>query len=70
MGPTMANETNKTGKVIGAVIACTLILCLRAWLLSLCASWLVPMLILEYWQWLVIVATFRSLIAPPPSFDD
>lgn len=66
----MANETKEASKAIGRTIACILILCFRAWLLSLCASWLTPMIALEYWQWVVIVVTFRSLIAPPPSFDD
>jgi hypothetical protein len=52
---------------IGVLIAGVLILCLRAWLLSLCASWLLPGLTLAYWQWVVVVLSFRSLIAPVPS---
>ena len=38
-------------------------LCLQSWLVSICAGLLVPGFILGFWQWLLIVATFRLLIA-------
>ena len=37
-------------------------LCLQTWLVSICAGFLAPSFMLSFWQWLVIVATFRLLI--------
>ena len=37
-------------------------LCLQTWLVIICAGLLAPSFTLGFWQWLVIVATFRSLI--------
>jgi hypothetical protein len=39
------------------------ILCLRAWLVSICAGLLFPGFSLGFWNWVLIVATFRFLIA-------
>jgi hypothetical protein len=38
-------------------------LCLRAWLVSICAGLLIPGFVLGFWNWVLIVATFRFLIA-------
>ena len=38
-------------------------LCLRAWLVSICAGLLFPSVSLVFWNWVLIVATFRFLIA-------
>ena len=38
-------------------------LCLRAWLVSICAGLLFPAFSLGFWNWVLIVATFRALIA-------
>ena len=53
------------GKVLGELIGVALIICLRGYLLMLCASWLVPFLVLPFWQWAVISFTIRIMIAPP-----
>ena len=37
-------------------------LCLQAWLVSICASLFVPGFMLGFWQWLLVVGTFRLLI--------
>ena len=38
-------------------------LCLQAWLVSICAGLLIPGFSLTFWNWVLIVATFRFLIA-------
>ena len=38
-------------------------LCLQAWLVSICASLLISGFSLTFWNWVLIVATFRFLIA-------
>ena len=38
-------------------------LCLQAWLVSICAGLLVPAFSLNFWNWVLIVATFRFLLA-------
>ena len=53
------------GKVLGALTVVALVICLRGYLLMLCASWLAPFLVLPFWQWAVISATIRAMIAPP-----
>lgn len=39
------------------------LLCLRAWLVSICASLFVPAFSLGFWDWMLVVVTFRFLIA-------
>lgn len=50
-------------KLAGELIAILAIMCLRAWLLSICVGLLIPSFTLGFWQWLLIAATFRMLIA-------
>lgn len=38
-------------------------LCLQAWLVSICAGLLVPAFSLNFWNWVLIAATFRFLLA-------
>lgn len=38
-------------------------LCLQTWLVSISAGLLAPSFTLGFWQWFVIVGTFRLLIA-------
>ena len=47
------------GKIVGGILAVLLLLCLRAWLLSLCVSLIVPGFALLFWQWLLIAFTAR-----------
>lgn len=49
-------------KIAGAVLAYFGFICLRAWLVSICAGFLFPAFFLGFWQWVLIVATFRFLI--------
>lgn len=50
-------------KITGALLVLFGLMCLRVWLVSVCAGLLVPSLTLGFWQWFLIVATFRMLIA-------
>jgi hypothetical protein len=47
------------------VLAGFLLNSLRGGLLSICCSFLFPAIALSFWQWLLIVYTFRLLIALP-----
>ena len=50
-------------KIGGAILAYFGFICLRAWLVSICTGFLFPAFSLGFWQWVLIVATFRFLIA-------
>lgn len=50
-------------KLTGELIAIFAVMCLRAWLLSICVGLLIPSFTLGFWQWFLIAATFRMLIA-------
>jgi len=50
-------------KIAGAMLAAFGFICLRAWLVSICAGLLFPGFTLGFWHWVLIVATFRFLIA-------
>lgn len=52
------------GKLLGALVADVLLICFRGYLLMLCASWLIPFLVLPFWQWTVIGFTIRLLLMP------
>ena len=53
------------GKLLGVIVFGFMLVCLRGYLLMLCASWLAPFLVLPFWQWAVISFTIRIMIAPP-----
>lgn len=48
-------------KTAGVLLVAFGILCLRAWLVSICAGLLFPAFSLGFWNWVLIVATFRLL---------
>lgn len=50
-------------KTAGVLLVAFGVLCLRAWLVSICAGFLFPGFVLGFWYWVLIVATFRFLIA-------
>ena len=50
-------------KLAGEILAIFTVMCLRAWLLSTCVNLLAPSFTLGFWQWFLIVMTFRILIA-------
>ncbi len=50
-------------KLAGEILAIVTVMCLRAWLLSICVGLLVPSFTLGFWQWFLIATTFRMLIA-------
>jgi hypothetical protein len=64
--PTAKEELPEiAGKFVGEMIFLGVLICFRGYLLMLCASWLVPFLVLPFWQWAVIGLTIRIMIAPP-----
>ena len=50
-------------KLAGAFLAGFALICLRAWLVSICASLFFPSFALSFWNWVLVVATFRFVIA-------
>jgi hypothetical protein len=50
-------------KFAGALLVIFGLMCLRAWLISICVGLLIPSFALGFWQWFLIAATFRMLIA-------
>ena len=50
-------------KLAGELLAIFAVMCLRAWLISICVGLLIPSFTLGFWQWFLIAATFRMLIA-------
>lgn len=50
-------------KLAGEILAIFTVMCLRAWLLNICVGLLIPSFTLGFWQWFLIAATFRMLIA-------
>ncbi len=50
-------------KIAATLLVAFGLLCLRAWLVSVCAALLAPSFTLGFWQWFLIAATFRTLIA-------
>jgi len=50
------------GRMAGSLIFSAGMLLLRGWLLSVCAGWLYPGLVLTFPQWILVVWTFRLLI--------
>lgn len=50
-------------KTIAVMLVAFGTLCLQAWLVSICAGLLIPGFSLTFWNWVLIVATFRFLIA-------
>jgi hypothetical protein len=52
-----------SSKLAGEILAIFTVMCLRAWLLSICVGLLAPSFTLGFWQWFLIAATFRMLIA-------
>lgn len=56
----LLKDISKTAAVLLVAFG---MLCLRAWLASICAGLLIPGFVLGFWNWVLIVATFRLLIA-------
>lgn len=50
-------------KIAGGLLAIFTVMCVRAWLVSICVGLLIPSFALGFWQWFLIVTTFRILIA-------
>ena len=55
-----------TGLIIGVFV----LTALRAWLVSLCSAIFFPAFVLGFWQWFLLVFTFRLMIPLGPSSDD
>jgi hypothetical protein len=68
----MSNDSTEAveiaGKAVGQIVVILAVTAWRAYLLSLCSSLLFPLVVLSFWQWCLIVITFRVMTAPPLSF--
>jgi hypothetical protein len=51
-------------KVAGELLAYFAIACFRAWLVSVCATLFFPDFVLGFWNWVLVVITFRLIILP------
>lgn len=51
-------------KIAGEFLAVFALICLRAWLVSICAGLLFPGFSLGFWSWVLIVITFRLALLP------
>jgi len=49
-------------KIAGEILAIFALMCLRAWLLSICAGLLFPGILLGFWQWFLVALTVRLLV--------
>lgn len=68
---TVSDDTAaKLGRLVGLGISAFLLTSLRAWMLSLCAAILFPTFALGFWQWWLLVFTFRLMTAPERASDD
>jgi hypothetical protein len=56
----LLKDISKTAAVLLVAFG---MLCLRAWLVSICSGLLFPGFVLGFWNWVLVVATFRFLIA-------
>lgn len=54
-------------KLAGEIIATFGVMCLRAWLLSICAGLLFPGILLGFWQWFLVALTVRLLVVSTKS---
>ena len=54
--------------IVAAVIVDFALLCLRTWLLTICMSFVLPNFTLNFWNWMLIVFTVRSILVPANSF--
>ncbi len=54
-------------KIAGEVLAIFGVMCVRAWLLSICAGLLFPGLLLGFWQWFLVALTVRLLVVSTKS---
>jgi hypothetical protein len=67
----MSNDSTEAVEIVGKAVAeIVVILAVTAWrayLLSLCSSLLLPLVVLSFWQWCLIAITFRLMVVPPLS---
>lgn len=54
--------------IVATVVADFALLCLRTWLLTICMSFVLPNFTLNFWNWMLIVFTIRSILVPANSF--
>jgi hypothetical protein len=63
----ISKTTDDLLKDFSTTIAVSLVafgtLCLQAWLVSICAGLLIPGFSLTFWNWVLIVGTFRFVTA-------
>jgi len=57
--PTQDDPLRVVSKIIAEIIVVFALVCLRAWLLSICMGWIFPGFMLGPWQWVVIAFTIR-----------
>lgn len=63
-------SSNKSPQyVTGLIIGVFALTALRAWLVSLCSAIFFPAFVLGFWQWFLLVLTFRLMI-PLEAFSD
>jgi hypothetical protein len=54
-------DAETIGEAVGEIAVGFGFVCLNAWLLSIAMSWFFPMLILSFWQWVLVIMTYKSI---------
>jgi len=62
LSPTTEDFIQTASKIGGQLLASFGLLCLRAWLLSICVGLFFPSFVLGFWQWALVTLTFRLII--------
>ena len=62
LSPTTEDFIQTASKIGGQLLASFGLLCLRAWLLSICVGLFFPSFVLGFWQWVLVTLTFRLII--------
>ena len=62
ISPTTEDFIKTASKIGGQLLASFGLLCLRAWLLSICVGLFFPSFVLGFWQWVLVMFAFRFII--------
>lgn len=64
--PPEETSTEKMKDFCVLIVSAVVTVALNGWLLSICASFLVPSFFLSFWQWCLIAFTVRLLVVYRP----
>jgi len=62
LSPATEDPIKTVSKICAQLLVGFCLLCLRAWLLSICVGLFFPSFVLGFWQWALVTLTFRLII--------